>query len=226
MTTLKKYDLTGKEVGELKVADDLLDCTVNHQSMKDYLVAIRNNKRQWSANTKGRSEINHSNAKPHPQKGTGKARQGTLAAPQYKGGGIVFGPKPKFDQHVRINKKERRAAIRFLICEKIRAGKMIILESTKLDGPKTKTVANFLKKVGVKETQRTLFLGESFAHSDGNETDFNSMCNQNVFIKSMSNIPKSRFKHAKNISGLDMADGAQVIVMDEAVSDLMLMLGA
>ena len=76
--------------------------------IKDYIVALRANKRQWSANTKGRTEVNHSNKKPWRQKGTGNARQGTFAAPQFKGGGVVFGPKPKFDQHVRINRQERR----------------------------------------------------------------------------------------------------------------------
>ena len=92
---------------------------------------------------KSRSEVNHTTKKPHPQKGGGRARQGSLAAPQYKGGGRVFGPKPKFDQHVRINKKERKAAIRFLIGEKIRENKLHIIEHTEMDAPKTKTIANF-----------------------------------------------------------------------------------
>lgn len=118
MATLKKYDLNGKVLGEVTIAEDLLNEPANSQMIKDYIVALRANKRQWSANTKGRSEVNHSTKKPHPQKGTGRARQGSLAAPQYKGGGRVFGPKPKFDQHVRINKKERRLAIRYLVAEK------------------------------------------------------------------------------------------------------------
>src|ERR1700689_3249769 len=106
--------------------------------VKDYIVAIRENARQWSANTKGRSEVNHSTKKPHPQKGQGRARQGMLSAPQYKGGGRVHTPKPKYDQHVRINKKERRAAIRSLIGEKIRDKCLHVLESTSLDAPQTK----------------------------------------------------------------------------------------
>ncbi len=69
---------------------------------------------------KSASEINRTGRKPHPQKGQGRSRQGDLAAPQYKGGGIVFGPRPKFDIHVRINKKERRAAIRTLLLKKSR----------------------------------------------------------------------------------------------------------
>src|ERR1700728_4248990 len=113
--------------------------------IKDYIVALRENARQWSANTKGRSEVNHTTKKPHPQKGGGRARQGMLSAPQYKGGGRVFGPRPKFDQHVRINKKERKAAIRFLLGEKIRNHKIHIIETTEMDAPKTSTIANFVK---------------------------------------------------------------------------------
>src|SRR3989344_140823 len=117
MATLKKYDMAGKEVGTVQIDDALLDVSAHSQSMKDYIVAIRNNARQWSANTKRRSEVNHTGRKPHPQKGQGRARQGDLAAPQYKGGAVVWGPRPK-DIHTRINKKERRAAIRYLMAEK------------------------------------------------------------------------------------------------------------
>src|SRR5208282_3594426 len=108
--------------------------------IKDYTVAIRNNARQWSASTKGRKEINRTGKKPHPQKGQGRSRQGCLAAPQYKGGGIVFGPKPKFDQHVRINKKERRAAIRFFLAEKIKANQVHVLKNETMKKPQTKAM--------------------------------------------------------------------------------------
>src|SRR4029079_6416271 len=101
--------------------------------VKDYIIALRANARQWSANTKGRSEVSHSTKKPHPQKGGGRARQGSLVAPQYKGGGRVFAPKPKFEQHVRINRKERQAAIRFLISEKWKANKLHIVDSFELN---------------------------------------------------------------------------------------------
>ena len=225
MATLKKYNLTGKELEEVKVSDDMLDVSVNQQMLKDYLVAIRANKRQWSACTRGRSEVNHSNAKPHPQKGTGKARQGTLAAPHYKGGGVVFGPKPKFDQHIRINKKERRAAIGYLISEKIKAGKLVVLKSEAMKGPKTKTVSDFLVKIGAKG-QRVLFLGETTAETEDAEKAFESMQRQDVFVKSMRNIPRAKFMHATNVSGYDMALEGYVIVFDDAFNDILLMLGA
>ncbi len=132
MSTLKKYNLEGQEVGHVAVSETLANAEANGQMIKDYIIALRANARQWSANTKTRGEVNHSTKKPHPQKGGGRARQGRLSSPQYKGGGRVFGPRPKFDQHVRINKKERKAAIRFLISEKIRENQILILESTNI----------------------------------------------------------------------------------------------
>ncbi len=159
MANLKRYNLEGNETGKVQVNDALSQAEANGQMIKDYIVALRANARQWSANTKGRSEVNHTTKKPHPQKGGGRARQGSLAAPQYKGGGRVFTPKPKFDQHVRINKKERKAAIRCLIGEKIRENKIHVIENTKLDAPKTKTVAQFLKSLPFGKS--VLFLGES-----------------------------------------------------------------
>ena len=95
--------------------------------------------------------MSHSTKKPHPQKGTGRARQGSLAATQYKGGGRPMGPKPKFDQHVKINKKEKRAAIRALLAEKIREGKVAVLENFEMESPKTKSLSEFLGKVGFSE---------------------------------------------------------------------------
>src|SRR5262245_53218509 len=104
--------------------------------IKDYIVALRANARQWSASTKTRSEMRHTTKKPHPQKGQGRARQGSLVAPQYRGGGRVFAPKPKFDQHVRINRKERKAAIRFLLAEKFKENKVWLIDDTQMDAPK------------------------------------------------------------------------------------------
>ena len=122
MATVKKYDITGKAVGEHKLDKALISDKGSDQSIKEYIVAMRKNARQWSANTKDKSDVSCTGKKPHPQKGTGRARQGSTVSPQYRGGGVVFGPKPKFDQHVRINKKERRQAIRALISEKISEG--------------------------------------------------------------------------------------------------------
>lgn len=210
MAHLKKYDLEGKEIGMFDLDDALFSLTAHPQSVKDYLVAIRNNARQWSANTKGRKEINKTGKKPHPQKGQGRSRQGCLAAPQYKGGGIVFGPKPKFDQHVKINRKERKAAIRSLIVEKIKENQVHVL-SAGLDQPKTKMMANFLKKFGLLD-KRVLFLGE-----EPNE--------QKALCLSIRNILKKEYSLVPNINGYDVALCGTIFVLDEALDKFLSLIG-
>lgn len=213
MTSLKKYDLTGKVLGQVEIEDGLLECTANSQMIKDYIVAIRANKRQWSANTKNKSEVNHSGLKPHPQKGTGKARQGSLASPQYKGGGVVFGPKPKFDQHVRINRKERRAAMNFLLSEKIKSGKLYVLKSEEMQQPKTQVVASFLKTAGFNE-QKVLFLSE-----------YEYPSHYVALAKSLRNIPKVKFINLRNINGYELMNSDHIIVMEPAFEQLTALFG-
>jgi large subunit ribosomal protein L4 len=218
VATAKKYTLEGKETGTVEIDDTWIGAGANPQLIKDYIVAIRANARQWSANTKGRSEVSHSNQKPHKQKGTGKARAGSLASPQFKGGGVVFGPKPKFDQHVRINQKERQAALRQLIGDKIRNEKFLVLEEPKLTEPKTKPVAQFVKGLGLQ--RRTLFLG-SFASgdADGTQVTVKSTEHQNL-KRSVSNIPKSTFSLVNGISGYDVAVAETIVITEPALKQL------
>lgn len=219
---LKKYNLDGQEVGQVQVDSLLAEAEANNQMIKDYIIAIRENARQWSANTKTRGEVNHTTKKPHPQKGGGRSRQGRLSSPQYKGGGRVFGPKPKFDQHVRINKKERKAAIRFLISEKIRNNKVRLIETTELDAPRTKTVVNFLKNCEVQG--RVLFLGEGnyVEISAGDEKRLVSVeCRKHDnFIKSVHNIPKTEFSLAKNINGYHLLIANEIVMTEPAFQEL------
>lgn len=222
MSTLKKYNLKGQELGQLPVSEMWMNAEANGQMVKDYIVALRANARQWSANTKTRSEVNHSTKKPHPQKGGGRARQGRLSSPQYKGGGRVFGPRPKFDQHVKINKKERQAAIRFLLSEKIKEGQFLILDSIEVKEPSTKTVATFIEKAGL--TGIILFLGEA-QYVEVKTEDVVKRINVQTqqhdnFIKSMRNIPKAEFSLATNISGYDVMRARNIVVTEAAFKEL------
>ena len=218
MATLKKYDLNGKEVGVHQVDDAILQGTSHPQSVKDYLVAIRKNARQWSANTKTRAQINRTGKKPHPQKGQGRSRQGDLAAPQYKGGGIVFGPKPKFDMHVRINKKERRAAIRSLIAQKIKENRVHILQQETMSTPKTKTMATFFYQLDA-INRRVLLLGESKGSS-------NEMGNPHAnLMKSVRNIPKKEYSPVPQVNGYSLALAQDLVVLESALDEFFAILG-
>lgn len=219
MATLKKYDLTGKEVGTVQVDDSLLEAKAHPQSVKDYIVALRKNARQWSASTKRRNEINRTGRKPHPQKGQGRSRQGDLAAPQYKGGGIVFGPKPKFDIHVRINKKERRAAIRSIIADKIKANQVHVLHKVDMKHPKTARMAEFFDKLEV-ANRRILVLGESNAAAGEMKSP-----NENL-AKSLRNIPKKEYSMVPQINGYELARCQDLVVLDSAMDEFLSILGA
>ncbi|MEM7175795.1 MAG: 50S ribosomal protein L4 [Chlamydiota bacterium] len=207
MAKLKKYDLEGNEVGEIDFDDQLLKAEVKPQLIKDYIVALLANRRQWSANTKGRSEIANSNIKPHPQKGTGKARQGTIKAPQYKGGGIVFGPKPKFNQRVQINRKEKRAVIRALLAKKIATGAVSFLQLADMEAPQTKKMAKLLTQIGIKG-KKVLFLSDQKREAKKKR--------ENIYL-SLRNLPKVSFMPAANISGYDLMKHDQLLVTEEAV---------
>lgn len=216
MVALKKYDLHGKEVGSVQIDEALLQDEANPQSIKDYIVALRNNARQWSASTKVRKEINKTGRKPHPQKGQGRSRQGDFAAPQYRGGGVVFGPKPKFDIHVRINKKERRAAVRTLIAEKIKGGQVHILEKGDLKQPKTQKLADFFTAVPGLD-KRVLLLCE---HKSGKKNHHVNL------LKSIRNIPKKEYAWIAQVNGYELIRSHTLIVLDSALDEFLSILGA
>ena len=210
MASIKKYNLDGKLLEEVAIDAELLSGETCSQLIKDYLVALRANARQWSASTKGRSEVSHSGQKPHPQKGTGRARQGSLASPQYKGGGRVFTPRPKFDQFVRINRKERRAAIRQLLVEKIRGSRLYILDAQGMQEPKTKIMAEFLSKLNLNE-KRVLFMAP-----DEGKGSIERVC----FQKSIRNIPKVLYRLAQNVNGYDVVVSHDIVIMANALDQL------
>jgi large subunit ribosomal protein L4 len=213
VATLKKYDYTGKEIGSLAIPEEHLLSNVNPQMIKDYIVAIQNNARQWSANTKTRAEVNHSGKKPHPQKGMGRARQGYLGAPQYKGGGRVGGPRPKEDQHVRINRKERRAAIRHLLIEKIQENHLSILSLKPKQITKTKQVAEFFEKIDL-NGKKVLILASLGAKEISEE-----------LRRFQRNIPKKEFLYLANVNGYDLAVYPHILLLESAVEEMMELLG-
>lgn len=227
MAKLKKYNLAGQEVGQVDVSDQWVQAEANGQMIKDYITALRANARQWSASTKTRGEMKHSTKKPHPQKGQGRARQGSLVAPQYRGGGRVFGPRPKFDQHVRINQKERKAVIRFLLAEKLRENRVWLIDETKMDQPKTRTVAQFLK--GREMKGRILFLGEGSyteVETEGRVERVSVRSQKHeAFIKSLRNLPKAQFSLASNINGYDVIVAHDIVMTESALHELSQWLG-
>lgn len=222
MVTLKKYNMNGESVGVVEAPEWLAQSEANSQMVKDYVTAIRANARQWNAHTKTRGEVVHTTKKPHPQKGGGRSRQGSLVAPQYRGGGRVFGPRKKEDQHVKMNKKEKKAVVRFLIGEKIRQEKIFVIESTEMQAPKTKAVSELLGKL--KAERRPLFLAEGtwgeFEVGDvKHRFAVASDAHENI-IKSLRNLPKVEFSLATNVNGYDLLVAQNLLVSEAALNEL------
>lgn len=222
MSSLKKYNLEGKEIGNVTVDKHLIDAEANSQMIKDYIIALRANARQWSASTKTRAEVKHTTKKSSPQKGQGRARHGSLVAPQYRGGGRAFGPRPKFDQHVKINQKERKSAIRFLIAEKFKENRVWVIDNMDMKAPKTKSIATFLKDRDIKG--RVLFLGEgTFAEvktEDKVQRVNVSSTKHDHFVRSTRNLPRTGFRLASNISGYDVLIAQDIVITESALHEL------
>lgn len=214
MVLLSKFNFSGNETGKVELPDAFFAMESDGlQLIKDYLVAIQANKRQWSACTRNRSEVSHSTKKPFRQKGTGNARQGCLAAPQFRGGGIVFGPKPKFNQHIRINRKERRAAIRMLLAQKIQSSRLVVVDDSvfvsSLSAPKTKEALRFMKNCNV-ECRSVLFVDD--LEHNGSNTNFRL---------SLRNLSAVRgFVYGINVSGYDIAAARNIVISEKALHGL------
>lgn len=220
MAYLKEYNLAGEEVGKIEINDELLSPSANTQMIKDYITALRANARQWSASTKTRAEVNHSGKKPRPQKGTGKARQGYLGAPQYKGGGRVHAPRPKFDQHVKVNKKEKRAVTRQLLIEKVLNDSLHVLRFVEMGKPQTKQVVQFLKARNL-ENKKIVFLAEG----SNKERSTVLLETYRALFLSARNILGLRFVSLAVLNGYDVIANQHLIVMHSVVDQLKVLLG-
>ena len=137
MANVSVYNMEGNEVGTLELNDAVFGVEVNEHLVHLAVVAQLANKRQGTQKAKTRSEVSGGGRKPWRQKGTGHARQGSTRAPQWKGGGVVFAPTPR-DYTIRLNKKEKRAALKSALTSRVNENKFIVVDSLSFDEIKTK----------------------------------------------------------------------------------------
>ena len=143
MANVSVYNMEGNEVGTLELNDAVFGVEVNEHLVHLAVVAQLANKRQGTQKAKTRSEVSGGGRKPWRQKGTGHARQGSTRAPQWTGGGMVFAPVPR-DYTIRLNKKEKRAALKSVLTSKVQENKFIVVDELKFDEIKTKAMKNVL----------------------------------------------------------------------------------
>lgn len=201
MPTVGLFNIEGNKVGDYSLNENVFNVEVNKAVLHQVVVAQLANKRQGTQSTKTRSEVRGGGIKPWRQKGTGRARQGSIRAPQWVGGGVVFAPKPR-DYRVSLPKSMRKVAMKSALTVKVQENEMFILEALELDGPKTKTMVNMLKAFDVKKA--LIVTSES---------------NLNVY-KSGRNIQGIRVMPVNNINVYDLLKYDNLIITKDAVSKL------
>lgn len=150
MPSIKVFNQLGEEVATKELDERVFDVEYNEALIHQVIVAQLNNARQGTKSALTRTEVRGGGIKPWRQKGTGRARQGSIRAPQWTGGGIVFAPKPRsFAQ--KVNKKAGYTALKSALSEKVRENSVIVLDKIELTAPKTKEVANILKALKVEK---------------------------------------------------------------------------
>ncbi|HXG47125.1 MAG TPA: 50S ribosomal protein L4 [Methylomirabilota bacterium] len=146
-------DIQGNAQGELEIAFSLVEGGRGTQAVHDTIVAFNAAQRRGTACTKTMGEVAGTGKKPWRQKGTGRARAGSFQSPLWRGGGVVFGPKPR-DFSKKVNRRTRQLALRKALTERIKSGDVVVLQDLKLESPKTKGFVALLDRLGLKD-QRT-----------------------------------------------------------------------
>ena len=157
MANVSVYNIEGNEVGTLELNDAVFGVEVNEHLVHMAVVAQLANKRQGTQKAKTRSEVSGGGRKPWKQKGTGHARQGSTRSPQWTGGGVVFAPTPR-DYTIKLNKKEKRAALKSALTSRVNENKFIVVDEINFDEVKTKNFQNIMNNLKVKKA--LVILGE------------------------------------------------------------------
>ena len=196
---LKIRDKRGDVAGNVQVREDVFGVPMNQALVHQVVVGQLANARQGTASTKTRAQVSGGGAKPRPQKGTGRARQGTIRAPQFRGGGVVFGPHPRSYRH-RTPKRMRRLSLVAALSDKAREDRLVVVEDLSFDPPKTGEMAKLLKALGAGPPVLLV--------ADGADP---------VVLRSARNIPRVKLLPANLLNTLDLVRHRTVVMTLDAV---------
>lgn len=202
MANVSVYNMEGKEVGTIELNDAVFGVSVNEHLVHLAVVQQLANNRQGTQKAKTRGEVSGGGRKPWRQKGTGHARQGSTRSPQWKGGGVVFAPVPR-DYSFKMNKKEKRAALKSVLSDKVALGKLIVLDELKLDEVKTKKFKAVMDNLKV-EDRALVVLGEK----------------DDVVIKSANNLPFVQTALPGTINVYDILRAKTLVLTKDAVAKI------
>ena len=201
MANVAVLNMAGNEVGTIELNDAIFGVEINEHLVHMAVLQQLANNRQGTQKAKTRSEVSGGGKKPYRQKGTGHARQGSTRAPHYTGGGVVFAPVPR-DYSFKLNKKEKRAALKSVLTSRVAENKLIVLDELKLDEIKTKKFVEVMNNLKVEKALVVL----------------NDM-NKNV-IASAKNIPTVKTAQTNEINVYDILKYDTVVVTKDAVKTI------
>ena len=201
MANVSVYNMEGNEVGSMELNDAVFGVEVNEHLVHMAVVRQLANKRQGTQKAKTRSEVSGGGRKPWRQKGTGHARQGSTRAPQWTGGGVVFAPVPR-DYSFKINKKEKRAALKSALTSRVEAQKFVVLDELKLEAIKTKDFVKVLNNLNV--SKALVVMGDKDV----------------VIEKSAANVPDVKTTQATLLNVYDILKYDTVITTKAAVEKI------
>lgn len=201
---LSVYNISGKETGKkVTLSDEIFGIEPNEHvvylDVKQYLA----NQRQGTHKAKERAEVARSTRKLKKQKGTGGARAGSMKSPLFKGGGRIFGPRPR-DYHFKLNKKVKSLARQSAFAAKAQGGVITVLEDFTFDAPKTKSYLALLNALSLADTKTLLILPED---------------NQNIYL-SGRNLPKTKISTASQVNTYDLVNASKLVILEGAVSKI------
>ena len=201
MAKVSVYNIEGKVVGDMELNDAVFGVEVNTHLVHQAVVLQLANKRQGTQSAKTRSEVSGGGRKPWRQKGTGHARQGSTRAPQWTGGGVVFAPTPR-DYSFKLNKKEKRAALKSALSSRVAENKFVVVDELKFDAIKTKDFAKVMSNLGVEKALVVI-----------NDNDTN-------VVMSAKNIPTVKTASISTINVYDILKYNTVVVTKDAVNTI------
>ncbi len=200
----KVYNLQGKEVKDLELSDKVFGVKVKPTVVHSVFVQQTNNQREPWAETKGKGEVSGGGRKPWQQKGTGRARHGSIRSPIWKGGGVIFGPRNERNYETKINKKVRRLAIRMCLSDKVAGGAFYVVENFNLEAPKTKLFAGLLKALPLKQKSFLVLTADK---------------DENV-LRTTRNLVKIQTRRAQDANVMDLLKMQAVIISVDGVKKL------
>ncbi len=202
MATVKLFNMEAKEVGTLELSDALFNTEYNESVIHQAVVARLANERQGTKSTLTRSEVRGGGAKPWRQKGTGRARQGSIRSPQWVHGGVVFAPKPR-DFSKKMNVTAKKVALFSALSQKIRDGEVIFIDEIKVNAPKTKEIVAFLKAFNLDKTVLVVM--------DNSDESV---------LRACANLAKVSTVPANMINTYDVVKNAKLVVSRQAVKQI------